>query len=281
MTQRSRDPLIPLAIMFATAAAVLLLFAGLARAAADPPPAQPLDIGWLGYVGIALAAGGGLVKILEVLLVGLRWLAPRTKTTLDDRARDDLQIVRDDIAAVLKTVGALVPAAGVPTNATSTTAGPVLVKTGSGTAVMFALLLLGALVAPALTACATTKHAVAEGSAAFLECESAHLDAAALADAKAMASAELRHLLTGSKLDTAALKADLAPLKSDLARCGWAAAIAAIGALFPQPSDPEGGVAVSALAAAGPDPAQVRDQARLVMRDLGWPRIKAPGGPVL
>lgn len=126
--------------------------------------------------------------------------------------------------------------------------------------------------------CATGKAALAEGVVAFIECEDGHLDAQALADMKTTASAELRHLIAGKAApDTAALKADLAPLKSDLARCGWAAAIAGLGVLL----HPTPGVAVSALVELGPDPAQVRAAFAVAARANGWPAVKLASGDVL
>lgn len=106
---------------------LMLLGAHIAAADTGAPPPPELQLGWLEYVGLGLAAAGGLLKVLDVAIAGLKWLAPRTKTTLDDKARDDLQIVRDDIAALASLVGGIAP------NAKQTTAAGVIsipTKTG-------------------------------------------------------------------------------------------------------------------------------------------------------
>jgi len=145
MTRRLTRILPPL-LAFAFGAAAMLLF--LAPAHADPVIAVTpagIELSWQAWLLLGAAAAGGVLSVLDVAIAGLKWLAPRTKTTLDDRARDDLQVVRDDIAAVMRVVGGLVPAAGgtAPEKPTApATPGPVLVK--SGTTGMLAILVLGA-----------------------------------------------------------------------------------------------------------------------------------------
>lgn len=89
-------------------------------AVATPPVPDPM--GWLLYVGVTLAAIGGLVKILEVLQVGLTWLAPRTKWTGDDTLRDDVKLLHDKLdhfVTVVETILPVKPMLSVANNVTS------------------------------------------------------------------------------------------------------------------------------------------------------------------
>jgi hypothetical protein len=137
------------------------------------------------------------------------------------------------------------------------------------------LVSLAAALAPA---CSTVRPIAAAGVVAALDCEAAHLDAQALADAKAFASAKVQAWISGSGAAfSAAIKADLAPIKSDLGRCAIAGAMALIGTAVQ--SSP--GVAVQGLMATPEtDPAVVRTQFSLAARQLGWPPV-AVGGAVL
>lgn len=163
---RTRDSLAPLALMFAIVVATLLLY-GIAHAgplvAVTP---TGIDLSWQAWMLVVFAGAGGALKILDVLIAGLRWLAPRTETKLDDKARDDLKIVRDDIAWVVQMLGALVPATGVPTGVADKPAAPTLVKvSGSGTAAMLVVLLLGAAGAGLMTGCTKAELGAAATSA--------------------------------------------------------------------------------------------------------------------
>lgn len=138
-----------------------------AALAAGPVAADPLD--WMAYAKVALAAGTGVVAILGILLAGLRWLAPRTKTTVDDRLRDEFQLLHDKLDGALKLLGGLIPATGVPTTvADPKPAAPplaVVPPPGSSGAALLVVLLLGALAAPALSGC-TKAEAGAAATAA-------------------------------------------------------------------------------------------------------------------
>lgn len=237
-------------------------------AAADPSPA-PVSIDWAFWAGLLVAAGTFASLVLHAV-------ANKTHNAKVIKLADEIDVLRGMVRG-------LIPVVGVPTSVTttaaaptSTTPGPVLVK-GSGTALVV-LLLLGALAAPALTGCATGKAAAAAGTVAFLECEDGHLDATALADFKAAAANELRHIFGGAAPDTAALKLELSGVKSDLGKCAWAGAVAAVSALVPS-SIP--GTAVSALVAAGPDPVQVRTAFTVAVRPLGWAPMRMADGTVL
>lgn len=157
------------ALAFAAGAAVMLLF--LSPAHADPLIAVTptgLDLSWQAWLMVGLAAAGGALKILDVLIAGLRWLAPRTETTLDDRAADDLQLVHDKLDTVVRIVGGFIPATGVPTTvADPKPAAPplaVVPPPGSSGAALLVVLLLGALAAP-LTGCTKAQAGAAATSA--------------------------------------------------------------------------------------------------------------------
>lgn len=107
------------ALSFAIGAAVMLLF--LSPAHADPiisVTPTGIELSWQGWLMTGIVVAGSALKILDVVLAALKIVAPRTKTTLDDRMRDGVQVVdtfaHDKLDAILKVVGGLVPAAGVP-----------------------------------------------------------------------------------------------------------------------------------------------------------------------
>lgn len=116
------------------------------------------------------------------------------------------------------------------------------------------------------------RTAGAAGTVAVFDCEAAHLDAQALADAKAFASAKVQAWIAGAgTASSAAIRADLAPIKSDLGRCAIAGAVAAIGAALT--SSP--GVAVSALMSEPTPEMRVQAGYGAAVHDLGWPSVKA------
>lgn len=285
LSTRSRDSLGPLALMFAIVLGVLALYARIAHA--DPVIAVTptgIALGWQVWLVAILAAAGGAIKILDVLIAGLRWLAPRTPTKLDDTARDDLKIVRDDIAWVLKLLGALVPATEVPTPATdrpTLTISPPPRNTQAGRArlgMLTAIALIGAALAGmAMIGCTASqaRQVTATGVVAALDCEAAHLDAQALADAKVFAAAFVQRWIagTGATPSSVAIRADLAPIKSDLGRCAITGALAAATAIVA----PTPGTATSALTA-GPDPIAVRAAFAVAARQLGWPAVRVAAG---
>lgn len=288
MTRRLKRLLPPL-LAFACGAAAMLLF--LSPAHADPVIAVTptgLEVSWQGWLLAALAGIGGALKILDVVLVGLKRLAPMTNTTLDDRARDKLQVVDDaahrKLDAILNVVGGLVPAAGVPTSAgdkpTLTIAPPPRdSQAGRSLLGMLAALAFCGLVGTAI-ACSWTqaRQTTASGTVAALDCEAAHLDAQALADAKTFALATVQHWIAGGAAPSSdAIRADLAPIKSDLGRCAIAGALAAVAVLTQ--SSP--GTAVSALTAAGTDPVATRAAFAAAARQAGWPAVKLPDGETL
>lgn len=103
------------ALSFAIGAAVMLLF--LSPAHADPiisVTPTGIELSWQGWLMTGVVVAGSALKILDVVLAALKIVAPWTKTTIDDRARDKLQVVDDAVHAkldaLLGVVGKLVPA---------------------------------------------------------------------------------------------------------------------------------------------------------------------------
>lgn len=149
------------------------------------------------------------------------------------------------------------------------------------TAAVLALVVLGLGAASSMTACSSWRPRTAAAVAAFLECQSPHVDGKLLDDAKALAIPSVKAAIEGSHGNEAALKAalkaDAAPLRGDLARCGYAAAVAAVAALSPA-------AAVQRLAAGGeraPDPPDPRRAFAGTRAELGWAPVRLPGGEVL
>lgn len=145
---------------------------------------------------------------------------------------------------------------------------------------LLSIVLVGGVIgATVFIGCTATqaRQTSAAGAIATLDCEAAHLDAQALADAKAFAMAEVQHWLAGGAAPSSdAIRADLAPIKSDLGRCAIAGALAAVAVLV----QPTPGAAISALTV-GPDPAQVRAAFAVAARRDGWPLVILPGGDAL
>src|SRR4051812_28494914 len=99
-SSRTHDRAPQLAVLLAIGATAWLLLTRIAHAgvgAADPAPS---GIDWTFWTMLALAVGTGLSLVLHVV-------APRTKTTIDDRFRDDL----DEVLAFVR--GSAIP--GKPT----------------------------------------------------------------------------------------------------------------------------------------------------------------------
>lgn len=267
---RTRDPLFPIALIFLVAAGILLLFGQLAHADPVAPAPVPVAIDWQIWIALGIAALAGVRAIVDTLLAFFKAEAPLTKTTVDDRIRDDLQLAHDKLDSVLRVVGGLVPATGVPTPPRDPQAGKSTLS-----AMLVVVALLG--VAAILASCATGKAALAEGTVAFLECEGVHVDAKLESDLKLYAESLPRKWLAGGVANLDAIKADVAPIKSDALRCLVAGALAAATALV----SPTPGTAISALSSTTVAPAAVRAQFEIGARLAGWPAVKLPGGEVL
>jgi len=133
----------------------------------------------------------------------------------------------------------------------------------SGRAILPVMLALAALGGAVAIGCAARQRASA-GVGAFLDCEAAQLPADTLKDATSLATTEIRHLIGGTgAVDVAALKADMAPLKTNLLRCAFAGAMAAL-------TPPQ-----TARMATGVD---LRGAFAAASAELGWPSVRPVGG---
>jgi hypothetical protein len=136
--------------------------------------------------------------------------------------------------------------------------------------VLFGGLLIGAGVG--LTAVSCTGAQRAAGAGAFLRCEGEHVDAGLLAEAKGVAISVVEKWLSGAgTVDTTGLRAEAKPLKSDLMRCAFDAAIAALTAA---PAKPLPGAPLAAERAV--DAQQIRSAWAEVRGELGWPAARGP-----
>lgn len=243
-----------LAFAFGCAATVLFL----RPAFADPgSPSVAPGTDWAFWIAVASAAGTALSLVLHRVAA----------TTHSEK----LEAVARDIDEVRGMAGAVKPALSIAK------------APGSGTAAMLAILLLGALAAPALTGCTATqaRRTASAGVVAALDCESVHLDAQLAIDLRLTADAYVKRWITGTgATSTDAIAADLAPIKSDAVKCAIVGALAAATTLIAPPA-PVAGTAVSALSVPGPDPAVVRDRFRLAARALGWAPVRIVGGDVI
>ncbi len=82
-------------------------FAGIAHAATDPSAAivaATNSLGWPVWFGIIAAAIACIKATVDALLAFFRYLAPQTKTTVDDRIRDDLQLAHDKLDGLTQLV---------------------------------------------------------------------------------------------------------------------------------------------------------------------------------
>lgn len=282
----ARDSLAPFTLMLALATALLLLFARLAHADPVAAVAAPTTIalGWPEYLALALAALGGVRLIVDGLLVIFRAVAPRTRTKIDDGVRDGLELVHDKLDELGVVVARIAGARATPTP-TPTPRDPQAGRSRTGLLITLAATALVVVGVVALLGCTPGQRAgagqrVGAGLVAALDCEAAHLDAELLADATQLAGATVQRWF-GDQSATddearAKIKADLAPLKSDLVRCAIAGAVAAI---VHRPAQPQG-LVTSALSAPGPDPELVRLEIQAAARELGWAPVAA-GGEVL
>jgi hypothetical protein len=284
LSTRHRDSLGPLALMLAIVTCVLLLYSRLAHAAvglADPTPAltSGAGAGWDAFAANGPLWGGILVAFiaLQTFLSRQHWLAQgRLLATLTGIAMIGAAVVNWHFAGAPSAgiMTAVVAAAALVWHPTVPGAKPGDPTRGAGTLAILALVLA------ACAAGSTPRQVTSAGVVAALDCEAAHLDAQALADAKAFASAMVQHWISGGTAPSAdTIKADLAPIKSDLGRCAITGALAAATALVAPPAPPAGTV-VSALVA-GPDPIRTRAAFSVSARLLGWAPIKVAGGEVL
>lgn len=213
-----------------------------------------LDTTFLIALGAAILGAASLV---------LHVVAPRTKNTIDDAIRDDI----DQVLGFIRGQTPIAAAVAAPPP-----------KPPIAPVAMLLIALLGVSAAATLPACATARPVATTGVSAFLDCEDQHFDAKLMADAVNLAKATVESWISGAGTVSAeAIKADVAPIKSDLGKCAIAAAIAAMTST-PAASTP--GTAVSALTAAGPPPADasaLRAAFAAARGELGWQPVVTNG----
>lgn len=213
LSTRSRDSLRPAALLAILVAGGMLLYSCIAHAAAAPDPATTASpLGWPEYLGIGLAALAGIKTIVDVLLDGLRWLAPRTKTTIDDTALRDLRLVHDKLDALTQLVADI-----VPPKMTIAVVPPRNSQAGvSFLGCMVALTLAGVGVAVIACTAAERQAAVTDAKGAVVNCTAQALgttpglDVATLvAIANTVAAERVKCTPAGGSLDWHCVEADL------------------------------------------------------------------------
>lgn len=305
---RARDSLAPFALMLTIATAILLLYSTFAHAAADPPAPAAVP-NWSGVAWIVAIILGGLGTIFGGVAVILHVIAPRTKTTADDvwAARFDAMAANvSSLGELLKrltapdtsgpagaaSVGAdaargmaaslkysssygLLPDStilGVPPRepeAGKARVGVLIAVAGVACAVVAAVALLGG--------CTPLRQAAGTGLLSALDCEAQHFDEALMSDARVFAEGKVAQWFRiGSTPSATAIRADIAPFKTDLSKCAIAGALAAVQSLA-TPTHGLGGV----IGPVSPDPAEVRAQFAVAARQLGWAPVRVASGKVL
>jgi hypothetical protein len=212
-----------------------------------------------------------LASLLSAVSIGLHLVAPRTKTLIDDKLRDDL----DQVLELIRGPGARSRTNPVPPELPTPRSGVPRRSDSGSVRVTVLLVLAGIGPVPLLHACSHAQRA-ANGLAAFLDCESGNIDAALLSEATKLSKSAITKWIAGDgTVDSAGLRSEAAPLKSDLMRCGFAGAIAALAA--PQPRQP-GAPQSAELEVDGP---QLRTAFAGARAELGWAPVRLAGGRVL
>lgn len=212
--------------------------------AADAPTSNTMIV--LMVVAIALGA----------LSTALHIIAPRTANTWDDSLRDKV----DELLAIVRGGVPAPPTFPAQPRAEQGKVGP-----PSGILPLLAVFLIG-LSAASQVACSTWRDHTAAGVGAFLSCEAPHVDTALLDEAKSVTIAAVQKWISGDgHVDTTGLRSAAAPLKSDLMRCAFDAAIAALAT----PTAKQPGAPQAATFEVQGD--ELRAAAASVRAQLGWP----------
>lgn len=192
--------------------------------------------------------------VLAAASIILHVVAPRTKNTIDDQLRDDI----DEVLAYIKPRAA-------PAEPPSQGAAPKIVP-------MLAALLLGAMALQSACADLQPRERAAAGAGALLDCEAPTI-ADVLLELIPLAKQAVMAAISGDgHADTTALRAAAAPLKSDLGRCALATAIAILAT--PESAAP-GAPAAAALVV---DTVELRRQFTALRVNLGWAPVKTRAG---
>jgi hypothetical protein len=210
-----------------------------------------------------------LAAILAAASLVLHVVAPRTKNTVDDTIRDDV----DELLAFMRGQS--------PQNSTP----PRDPQAGSVRRSLAALLaVLGVPLLVLACTVAQARQTAATGTVAALDCELVHVDQAVLDDLRHVAEGKVQAWISGAApANMGALidrvKADLGVFKSDAGRCAIAGALAAATTI----ASPTPGEAVQGLTVAPtrPDPVAVRAAFSTAARELGLPPLKVAGGTTL
>lgn len=142
-------------VFLGVVALTIMLLRVVARAdvAAAPVPTAGLD--WTLYVGIALGALAGLDVLLRGLSMVIRSFAKHTANTVDDRIADGIDSAHDKLDELIGVLGRIAPKPQVVSG--RDTSGPPT-SSGSGSAAMLAVLLLGAVALPSSGCAASTRE---------------------------------------------------------------------------------------------------------------------------
>ncbi len=258
-----------------------------------------IDNSYLGILAFAAVVLGGLGTILGGISIALHAIAPRTKTTVDDKLAADVDAAHSKLDALLALLRGLAmptsapgaaPAIATATNATTTspqTPSAKAAQAGSvGTMLLAALAALGIVSATALlTGCATVRSSTAAGLGAFIDCEDPAL-AKTAADLEPLAKAVVSKWIGGSPivLDTNGLKGDIAGIKDHAQQCAITAAadaIAMAATATPTPDDPAATFQAHALVTSASSGDQVRATFTSLRSALGWAPLHLANGRVM
>lgn len=229
-------------------------------------PAQPQGIDWPVWVALGLASIAGIRAIVDGLLGVLKVTAPLTKTTIDDKIRDELQLVHDKLDAL----GSLVRTAA----AQATPLPPLYPRKPQGGSVrLWVLLAIAAAGAAVLTQGCGARQRAAAGLGAFVDCEAAHLDGELLAELVSVFKSTIINRVSGDgHIDASGLKADASPLATNLTRCAFTSAIAAVAT----PAPAKDGAPASAPLVA--DPGELRVAFAAIKAQWGVAAVSTSAG---
>ncbi len=267
---------VPKVLFLVVAAAVIYFllsavhFIGIANAQTveAPPPVAPVIVTGFQletWLLAAVAIFTGLIAVLSGIRTILAYTASRTATKWDDRQLERVTWLENSMRDLLALfTGGRVP---VPLPVAPPPRDP---QSGRVRMALITGLALVCGVAVLVASCATARQRGAAGVTAFLECQAPNVDAALLEEAKGVAISAIDKWISGDgHVDTAGLRAEARPLKSDLMRCAFEAAIAAIAAPAPKAD----GATMAAPRAV--DAAALRTEWASVRTELGWAPLAA------
>ena len=268
-----------------------------------------LDNSFLSVLAFAAVIIGGLGAILGGISVVLHAIAPRTKTTADDRLAVGFDTAHAKLDQVLGLLREILPAGSVLTtpiappsasSAPSSTSAAAPMRNPQAGHVTLGVLLVAALpvllalgIGIGMSACHTLGPAAADGLVAAFDCEAQHFTTQLLIDATHFADGKIDQLLADAAAPSSdAVDADLKPFDTDAKRCalfglvtGATSAAGSAGAGSGASSSSavasaRASVAPAASSAAG-DPARVRAAVSAAARQAGWPPIRVADGTTL